>query len=176
MTDFTDVTLYNKQVANHCNRRNPADKCRGLGSRLQKEGRLFSRPEWHALRRILLCGASPAETQRGTREKSQQQCHARRFGNRADVLQQETGEQPGAKIIRVRSETARENRRHRVERHSGSRNRQIHGCLIKAANRMSCQSLKRVLYHSGIRGNVTRCNLAYANIHRSSAFFEEIAK
>ncbi len=32
-----------------------------------------------------------------------------------------------------------------------------------------------LLYHSGIRGTVKRCNLAYANEHRSAALFAEIA-
>ena len=32
-----------------------------------------------------------------------------------------------------------------------------------------------LLYHSGIRRTVKRCNLAYANEHRSAAFFAEIA-
>ena len=32
-----------------------------------------------------------------------------------------------------------------------------------------------LLYHSGIRGTVTRCNLAYANEHRPAAFFADIA-
>lgn len=36
-------------------------------------------------------------------------------------------------------------------------------------------SRPRLLYHSGIRGTVKRCNLAYANEHRSAALFAEIA-
>ena len=36
-------------------------------------------------------------------------------------------------------------------------------------------SRPRLLYHSGIRGTVKRCNLAYANEHRSTALFAEIA-
>jgi hypothetical protein len=36
-------------------------------------------------------------------------------------------------------------------------------------------SRSRLLYHSGIRGTVKRCNLAYANEHRSAALFAEIA-
>jgi hypothetical protein len=36
-------------------------------------------------------------------------------------------------------------------------------------------SRSRLLYHSGIRGTVKRCNLAYANEHRSPALFAEIA-
>lgn len=35
-------------------------------------------------------------------------------------------------------------------------------------------SRPRLLYHSGIRGTVRRCNLAYANEHRSAALFAEI--
>jgi hypothetical protein len=34
---------------------------------------------------------------------------------------------------------------------------------------------RRLLYHSGIRGNVTRTNLAYANEHRDSQLFAEVA-
>jgi hypothetical protein len=36
-------------------------------------------------------------------------------------------------------------------------------------------SRSRLLYHSGIRGTVKRCNLAYANEHRSPTLFAEIA-
>jgi hypothetical protein len=36
-------------------------------------------------------------------------------------------------------------------------------------------SRPRLLYHSGIRGTLKRCNLAYANEHRSAALFAEIA-
>jgi hypothetical protein len=36
-------------------------------------------------------------------------------------------------------------------------------------------SRPRLLYHSGIRGTVKRCNLAYANEHRAAALFAEIA-
>lgn len=43
--------------------------------------------------------------------------------------------------------------------------RDIEACL---------NSRSSVLYHAGIRGTVKRCNLAYANEHRSSALFAEI--
>jgi len=36
-------------------------------------------------------------------------------------------------------------------------------------------SRPRLLYHSGIRGTVKRCNLAYANKHRAAALFAELA-
>ncbi len=36
-------------------------------------------------------------------------------------------------------------------------------------------SRPRLLYHSGIRGTVKRCNLAYANEHRAAALFAELA-
>jgi hypothetical protein len=36
-------------------------------------------------------------------------------------------------------------------------------------------SRPRLLYHSGIRGTVKRCNLAYANEHRSATLFAKIA-
>ena len=36
-------------------------------------------------------------------------------------------------------------------------------------------SRPRLLYHSGIRGTIKRCNLAYANEHRSAVLFAEIA-
>jgi hypothetical protein len=36
-------------------------------------------------------------------------------------------------------------------------------------------SRRRLLYHSGIRGTVKRCNLAYANEHRDARLFAEVA-
>lgn len=36
-------------------------------------------------------------------------------------------------------------------------------------------SRRRLLYHSGIRGTVKRCNLAYANEHRDARIFGAIA-
>ena len=36
-------------------------------------------------------------------------------------------------------------------------------------------SRRRLLYHSGIRGTVKRCNLAYANEHRAAQMFAEVA-
>lgn len=36
-------------------------------------------------------------------------------------------------------------------------------------------SRRRLLYHSGIRGRVKRCNLAYANEHRDARLFAEVA-
>ena len=36
-------------------------------------------------------------------------------------------------------------------------------------------SRRRLLYHSGIRGTVKRCNLAYANDNRAAALFAEVA-
>ncbi|NJO55409.1 MAG: IS4 family transposase [Rhodospirillales bacterium] len=36
-------------------------------------------------------------------------------------------------------------------------------------------SRRRLLYHSGIRGGVKRCNLAYANEHRDARLFAEVA-
>ena len=36
-------------------------------------------------------------------------------------------------------------------------------------------SRRRLLYHSGIRGTVKRCNLAYANEHRDARVFGAIA-
>lgn len=44
--------------------------------------------------------------------------------------------------------------------------RDIEACL---------NSRRRVLYHSGIRGRVTRCNLAYANEHRAADLFGAVA-
>jgi Domain of unknown function (DUF4372) len=44
--------------------------------------------------------------------------------------------------------------------------RDIEACL---------SSRPRLLYHSGIRGTLKRCNLAYANEHRSATLFAEIA-
>ena len=39
-----------------------------------------------------------------------------------------------------------------------------------------CLAARRsVLYHSGIRGEVKRCNLAYANEHRDQQVFAEVA-
>ena len=35
-------------------------------------------------------------------------------------------------------------------------------------------SRRRLLYHSGIRGTVKRCNLAYANEHRAAQMFAEV--
>ena len=36
-------------------------------------------------------------------------------------------------------------------------------------------SRRRLLYHSGIRGTIKRCNLAYANEHRDARMFAEVA-
>jgi hypothetical protein len=44
--------------------------------------------------------------------------------------------------------------------------RDIEACL---------SSRRRLLYHSGIRGTVKRCNLAYANEHRDAQMFAEVA-
>jgi hypothetical protein len=44
--------------------------------------------------------------------------------------------------------------------------RDIEACL---------QSRRSVLYHAGIRGEVKRCNLAYANEHRDAALFAAVA-
>lgn len=43
------------------------------------------------------------------------------------------------------------------------------------ANEACLGSRRRLLYHSGIRGRVKRCNLAYANEHRDARVFGAIA-
>jgi hypothetical protein len=36
-------------------------------------------------------------------------------------------------------------------------------------------SRRSLLYHSGIRGTIKRCNLAYANEHRAAQMFAEVS-
>lgn len=75
--------------------------------------------------------------------------------------------------------------RHRMARETPSLSAYDHFAVMIFAQLTYRESLRDIeaclgsraclLYHSGIRGAVKRCNLAYANEHRSPALFAEIA-